>query len=415
MNFKNVLGYVALISLIALSSCNDDDDNPVVASSTFTVTIENVFEGKDYFSNGTTGFIAPGASESFSFNAGKGHYLSFATMFVQSNDLFYAPGENGIALYDANGNAVTGNVTSMINLWDAGTEVNEAPGVGSNQPPRQADSNTGIDENGTVELIANITDGFMYPADEDVIKVTLTHDGDTMFTVTIENVSNNSAFPTPLAPGVWVINGGEQTPIFVEGQASSIGLERIAEDGNNSIMDTDLSANSGLVSPFAPGAFDINSPVFTIGQSASSSFESLAEDGNPSGYSNVFNTPVGTSSPAPIFPGESYSFEFTAEEGDVLSFATMLVQSNDWVIGANNIELFNNGIAISGDITNTTSLIDAGTEVDEYSGAGLNQPPRQSGANTGTNENETVKVETNTGSNVPSISDMIKITISSAN
>jgi len=99
MNSRFYLVGILLCSLFILSGCNDDDDVTIITRS-FTVTIENVFEGKDYFNNGTTGLIEPGMSESFSFNAGKGHYLSFATMFVQSNDLFYAPDENGLPLYD---------------------------------------------------------------------------------------------------------------------------------------------------------------------------------------------------------------------------------------------------------------------------------------------------------------------------
>ncbi len=413
MNLKSLFRVFVLCSLFVISSCSNDDDETPIITGNFTVTIENVFQGKEYFTNGTTGLIEPGMSESFSFNAGKGSYLSFATMFVQSNDLFYAPNDIGLALYDSNGDAVTGDITSMIDLWDAGTEVNEEPGVGNNQPPRQSGPNTGADENGTVELITNIMDGFTYPADEDVIKVTMTHDGETMFTVTIENVSNGSSLPTPFAPGVWVINNDAQMPLFTEGSASTEGLERMAEDGNNSILDASLTASSGYVSPFAPGAYRINDAIFTIGNVSSSALESLAEDGDPSGFTNVFNTPVGGSSPAPIFPGDSYSFEFSAEEGDVLSFATMLVQSNDWFIGANDIDLFENGTAISGEITSMISLYDSGTEVDEYAGAGNNQPVRQSGANIGVDENGVVEEETSTGDHVPSVSAMVKVTITS--
>ena len=49
---------------------------------------------KKYLATGTVGgLIMPDNEMSFSFNAGKGHYLSFATMFVQSNDLFYGFGD----------------------------------------------------------------------------------------------------------------------------------------------------------------------------------------------------------------------------------------------------------------------------------------------------------------------------------
>ncbi len=402
---------VLVIFSTYLVSCKDDE-KVKVSNSNFTVTIENVFTGKDYFVSGVTNVIMPGMSESFTFNAGKGYYLSFATMLVQSNDLFYAPNPNGIALYDTNGTPTTGDVTNMIDLWDAGTEVNEMPGMGENQPPRQSGENTGTDENGTIKLIADVSDGFMYPSTSDIIKIDLTHDGGTMFTATITNISNTSTLETPLAPGVWVVNTSAQTPIFETGMAASSGLERLAEDGNNTNINNDLNATSGLVSPFAPGTYGINDAVFTVGMSASSALEGLAEDGNPSGFTNIYNTPVGASDPGPIFPGESYSFSFSATDGDVLSLATMLVQSNDWFIGANSIRLFNTGTALSGDITSMIKLYDAGTESDEYAGAGNNQPPRQSAANTGQEENGTIATEMGTD-NVPSISDMVKVTISS--
>ncbi len=415
-----MIRYIRFISILAIgiiitiSSCSDDNSTSSGSLADFTVKIENVFEGKNYFSSGTTGFIEPGNSESFSFNAGKGHFLSFATMFVQSNDLFYGAAESGIELYDNSGNPLTGDITSMIELWDAGTEVNEEPGSGANQAPRQSGANTGTTENGSVQLIPNVADGFTYPTVSSVVKVNLTHDGGTLFTVTIENISNSALLATPFAPGVWLIHSSGQMPIFSEGSASTQGLEMLAEDGDNSTLNSNLSAMSGLVSPFAPGAYSVGSSneVFTSGMAASAALESLAEDGDPSGFTNVFNTPDGVSGAAPILPGESYSFTFSADEGDYLSLATMLVQSNDWVAGIDNIALYSGGTALSGDITSMVKLYDAGTEVDEYAGVGNSQPPRQSGANSGTDENGVVVEETTAGSHVPSVSDFIKVTIS---
>ena len=66
-----------------------------------------------------------------------------------------------------------GDVTDMIKLWDAGTEVNEEPGVGPNQAPRQAAANTGPDENGVVHIV---DDGYVYPAVKDAIRVTVMND-----------------------------------------------------------------------------------------------------------------------------------------------------------------------------------------------------------------------------------------------
>ncbi|MCG8468412.1 MAG: spondin domain-containing protein [Gemmatimonadetes bacterium] len=112
----------------------------------------------------------PGDAYTFSFEASPGDYLSFATMFVQSNDLFFGPDSNGLSLFPG-GNAVSGDVTADIDLWDGGTEVNEAPGIGSNQAPRQAGADTGADEGGDVRLE---DDAFDYPATAATIRVTIT-------------------------------------------------------------------------------------------------------------------------------------------------------------------------------------------------------------------------------------------------
>ncbi len=77
--------------------------------------------------------------------------LSMTMMNGQSNDEFFAPDENGIALFDAKGSPVSGDVTSKFILWDAGTEVNEELGIGPNQGPRQKGVNTGPDEHGVVK------------------------------------------------------------------------------------------------------------------------------------------------------------------------------------------------------------------------------------------------------------------------
>ncbi len=114
------------------------------------------------------GLFVPGRP--FTVSAMPGDRLVFAAMFVESNDLFYAPSADGIALFDATGTAIDGNVSSQVMLWDAGTEVNERPGVGANQAPRQTAPNTGPAENGVVRPVA---DGFEYPAVADVLEVTI--------------------------------------------------------------------------------------------------------------------------------------------------------------------------------------------------------------------------------------------------
>jgi hypothetical protein len=96
------------------------------------------------------GPIRPGSSYEFDLTASPGMKLSLTMMNGQSNDEFYAPDENGIALFDAKGNPVSGDVTGKFILWDAGTEVNQELGIGSDQGPRQKAINTGMDEHGVV-------------------------------------------------------------------------------------------------------------------------------------------------------------------------------------------------------------------------------------------------------------------------
>ena len=120
------------------------------------------------------GPLTPGHAYEFTFVARPGDRLSFATMYVQSNDLFLSPGDTGIDLFAADGLPISGDITNQIRLWDAGTEVNEQPGVGANQAPRQAGANTGADEGGTVRLV---DDGFTHPAVADMVRVTVTSRG----------------------------------------------------------------------------------------------------------------------------------------------------------------------------------------------------------------------------------------------
>jgi len=99
------------------------------------------------------GPIRPGDSYAFTVTAAPGMKLFMTQMFGQSNDWFYAPGANGIALFDAKGMPVSGDITDQFYLWDAGTEKDEEIGIGPNQGPRQKGTNTGEDEHGVVHRV----------------------------------------------------------------------------------------------------------------------------------------------------------------------------------------------------------------------------------------------------------------------
>lgn len=122
------------------------------------------------------GPILPGKGYEFEVEAVPGQTLSMAWMFGQSNDLFYS-NDRPIALFDATGQPVKGDMTAQLALWDAGTEVNEEPGLGPNQGPRQKTPEAGVAEH---QAVAHVRDRFSYPKLADVLRVTITPAADAM-------------------------------------------------------------------------------------------------------------------------------------------------------------------------------------------------------------------------------------------
>lgn len=437
--------FATVAVLIALSVACDDDTTSVPQETAFEVTIENASMPYDFSASGVfntpvgagaPGPIGPGQAYEFSFSAAPGSKLSFATMFVPSNDFFYAPDAGGIELFDMSGTPLTGDVTSQISLWDSGTEVNQEPGLGPDQAQRQSGPNTGAaDPDNTVRIAPD--DFNNLPAVDQVLQVTLSVQDQTNFTVRIENVSSATTLMTsdmgtqavPLAPGVWVVHSGD-APLFTAGQPDyGDGLEALAEDGDPSTLGTALAAATGLTVPLSPGVWAVHTAdgvMFTAGQAdRGDGLEALAEDGDPSGLaavlsgmsgvesSGAFTTPDGAAMAGVILPGQSYSFNITARPGAKLSLATMFVQSNDlfYAPDEQGIELFSmGGSPISGDITAQFMLWDAGTEVNQEPGIGLDQAPRQSGPDTGADENGTVRL-VNDGYTYPSVANVIRVTI----
>ena len=549
-----------LLGIVLLFGCSDSDDDDGILISDYSSGVFNTPVGAS-----EPGPAGPGQAYQFSFEAPPGTRLSFATMLVQSNDLFFAPDTEGIELFNGS-QPIDGEITDQIAFWDAGTEVNEEPGAGANQAPRQTGPNMGPDENGRVLRMQDVNDGYTYPAVSEMIQVTIDSSiilGGAEFTVTIDNISDGSALTGPLAPGVYVVHTSSG-PIFDEGQPDrGEGLEALAEDGdpaplaaalsetnpseatftvtmeNRTDMLTasqggvfDTAVGGAMPGPILPGeavAFSFNSknpddmlsfttmygrsndhfyapamggislydgdgmprgrsgamdvtseiglwdsgtevnekpgfgswqPNFTgalpghpnVGpadpnnmvrrraEDAANPYQYgdtqkalrvfLTSDGgdqftarienhsNEFGFSEsgVFNTPVGAAGPGPAGPGGAYEFSFSAAPGDKLSFATMLVQSNDLFFGPSDqgMPLFDGANQpMSGDITGEMILWDAGTEVNEEPGTGPNQAPRQAGPNTGPDENGIVQ-PVNDAFTYPPVENMILVTITPA-
>ena len=118
----------------------------------------------------TPGPITPGAAYETTISAMPGDRLSLTLMMGQSNDWFYAPTESGIELFQS-GKALSGDISAQLYLWDAGTEVDQEPGIGSEQGPRQKGPNTGKAENGVVR---KVQDGKGYSNPSSVLRVTIT-------------------------------------------------------------------------------------------------------------------------------------------------------------------------------------------------------------------------------------------------
>jgi len=116
--------------------------------------------------------IAPDGAFEFEIEAESGQRLSFASMFVPSNDLFLSPGEDGLALFNDD-TPVEGQLTG-IELWDAGTEPNQQPGMGEDQAPAQDSPDQGDDEAGVVRALSEVDDGYDYPDASDVHEITVT-------------------------------------------------------------------------------------------------------------------------------------------------------------------------------------------------------------------------------------------------
>jgi len=148
-----------------------EDGNPEVLSKSLLTVIGSAGMGIFNMPVGTdkAAPILPSGAYEFTFAAQEGQKLNFIAMYGQSNDLFYAP-EKAIDLF-VKGEALRGDITDKLVLWDAGTEVNQAPGIGDQQAPRQKAANTGADEKSVVNLVK---DSFSYPNTKDVLKVTIT-------------------------------------------------------------------------------------------------------------------------------------------------------------------------------------------------------------------------------------------------
>ncbi len=411
---KSLVLLPVLVSGIPMT-CGDGDGSPP-AAKTFTVRIDNVAPwtvlksgAQTMKTDGMSGPAGSGQSFEIAFTAGKGQAVSFVSMLGESNDWFFAPGPAGIALHDAEGMPVTGDVTAQVALWNAGTEVDQEPGVGADTGPHQMTPEQGapdgeptVRELGAAVMLADGS-AFMVPAIATMLKATLMYQGNQMFSLRIENVSTDTTLQTSqgarsihLSPPLWALHL-RTAPLFTPGSADrDQGLEEIAESGNTARLLSSMAALSGPATPLSPllaVVHDAGEPLYSLGQpDRGQGLEALAESGNTATLamsvagSQVVNTPVGASMPGPAVPGQAFEFTITAKPGDRLSFATMFGMSNDWLFGTapKGLPLFDHkDRPVRGDVTSLVALFDAGTEVNQEPAIGPDTGPQQTMPNQG--------------------------------
>ncbi len=280
----------ALIALLplAFTACKKDMNGEVMEQT--TVSEENVLKSQPLVESGTfqgTGIpalIQPGQSTTITFSTTKGEALSFATMYGASNDLFFAPANPGIKVYDTNGNPIEGDVSTQIKLWDNGTRVNQKPGATITHP--------GVAETKNItEVVGTDAQGNTYLSADKLVKASLKYNGNSTFTLTLQNISGGTANETPLSPGVWSVSyiaGGNllaPNPLYISEQPTVNGLTGIAEMGDNTALKAYVTSITGIFTPLSPILVvvynGIDNPIFKVGQNdAGKGLTAIAQKGN---------------------------------------------------------------------------------------------------------------------------------------
>jgi hypothetical protein len=392
---QNILKSVAVL-MVALAGTSCSDDDTAMTESTTTITIENVLDSKPLVESGsfkgmgTPPVIFPGQSVSFSFSAAKNQRLTFATMYGWSNDLFFAPENPGIALYNEDGTPITGDVSAQVKLWDNGTRVNQAPGADVSHPGAAETATKNIKEvNGTDDY------GHAYLPASQLMKLTLNYTGNSTFTLTIMNNSGGTNNETPFSPGVWAISyvaGGNlllPEPVYSKDKPSANGLTDIAEAGDNAALNTYLAGLTGTFTPLSPVLVvvynGVENPFYKTGEKdRGMGLKELAQKGDGSILAAALETMSGVKevyllkdmNNTVLLPringaaGGKVSQQLTIAKGDRIALATMYGFSNDWFFASTGSDI---DAMQMGDVSSNIGLFDNGTAINQYPGAGITQ------------------------------------------
>ncbi len=372
--FKVGFPVIAFVATSVFLSCSKNEDmGTPMSNDTRTFMVENIVTPKLFVESGTfkgvgnkevnLPVILPGQSIHFKFNAGKNQTLMFVTMYGKSKDWFFASEQPGIKLFDNQGMAVTGDVSSQVKLWDNGTKNDE----------------TGADESNPIREVRNVDASKL-------MRLTLAYEESTSeFTLTLTNTSAGTGHETPFSPGVWAVSTFDgnkllaEKPFFSPGEKSNPEISDIAQKGDVEKLKANVEANTGIITGISPVLLVVyqgaKNPIYELDKRESGmGLKELSQTGNAdklkeslkkmNGVKEVYV--VGNS---PIGPGQKGMVQYKATKGDLLAYASMFGFSNDWFY-ANEKAVS----ALSADnITKNTGLFDSGTGVDQFPGAGNRQ------------------------------------------
>ncbi len=198
--------------------------------------------------------------------------------------------------------------------------------------------------------------------------------------VRVDITNNAPAGGLALTP-LWVGFHDGSFDSYNGGLSSQVGLERLAEDGNNSVIDADFQGGYTYIDDSS--GMDVSARVLTSQTSGrvSGSLDGLGR---------------------PILAGESTSAIFNLDSGSnanrYFSYASMILPSNDYYIANGNptardlSSLLANGGSITFNIGLAGTINDAGTEVNDFDTSAGNPlfpglGSGQGGPNEGANQN----------------------------
>jgi len=225
-------------SLVLVTSCSSDDDNDSGTNDLEALLDVVTYNSPQNLSADRSNpdrlsLDSPGEFFEVDFVAPEGANMNFVSMSSISNDWLFAPRGVGINLFDNSGEAILGDITNQILLWDAGTEEENVETRGGGAPELRED-----DDNPNVRVQdVDVSDYIS-------VELVSYNESTRTFTMVITNLRGEFADEDPIrvSPGVVVLQG-QNGPFFSEGEEDrGEGLQLLAERGDFSELEVSLNS-----------------------------------------------------------------------------------------------------------------------------------------------------------------------------